>query len=231
MAKSSKAAPDKPTDPRRTVVEALMRLAADRPYDEISLGTIATEAGISLADLRDLFPSKGAILGGLMRMVDRQVLDGTGTDMTGESAHDRVLDVMMRRFDALMPYQAGLKSVNRAIRRDPALALALNQAALNSWRFMLEAAAIDTEGPLGFLRTQGAVLVFARAFDAFVDDDADLARTMAVLDRELKKGARVLDAASALHRLTAPLRSAARAACARRPSRQARTEETAGTAF
>lgn len=224
-------ATDRPADPRRAVVEALMSLAAERPYDEISLTDIATMAGVSLADLRDLFPSKGAMLGGLMRMADRQVLDGTGTDMVEESAHDRLLDVMMRRFDALMPYRDGLRTIHKAVKRDPAIALALNQAALNSWRFMLEAARIDVDGALGFLRTQGAVLVFARAFEAWVDDDEDMAKTMAVLDRELKKGEKVLDAAGALHRLTAPLRGFARAVCERRPTRERAREERTGTAF
>lgn len=231
MAKSAKAAPERPADPRRKAVEALMHLAAERPYDAVSLTDIAGEAGLSLADLRDLFPSKGAILGGLMRMTDRAVLDGTGTDMADESVHDRLLDVMMRRFDALTPYKAGLKSVSRAVRRDPALALALNQAALNSWRFMLEAARIDVEGSLGFLRTQGAALVFARALDVWVDDEDDMARTMAFLDRELTKGGKVLEAASAFRKLASPFCGLARAVRERRrPEHPSRAERT-GTAF
>ncbi len=231
MAKSAKAAPDRPTDPRRTSVEALLRLAAEKPYEAISLTEIAAEAGLSLADLRDLFPSKGAMLGGLMRMTDRIVLEGTGTDMADENVHDRLLDVMMRRFDALTPYRAGLKSIARAVRRDPALAMALNQAALNSWRFMLEAARINVEGSLGFLRTQGAALVFARALDVWVDDDDDMARTMAFLDRELTKGGKVLEAASALKKLASPFCGLARAVAERRrPERRVEPERT-GTAF
>ena len=210
----------KPADPRKTVVEALMALAASRPYDSISLADICIEANIPLVDLRDLFPSKGAILGGFLRMTDREVLTGTGTDMTGETTHDRVLDVMMRRFDSLGPYREGLRSVRDGLRRDPISALAFNQAALNSWRYMLEAAGVTTEGALGALKLQGAVLVFARAFDVWLDDDADMARTMAALDRELQRGERVLGQAEALHRFTAPFRGFARAACNRRASKK-----------
>jgi len=210
----------KAVDPRRKVVEALMHLAATQPYASITLSEIAHEAGLSLADLRDLFPSKGAILGGLMRMVDRTVLTGSTDDMADESAHDRVLDVMMRRFDALAPYKAGLASAWRDLRYDPAALLAFNQAALNSWRFMLESAGIETGGGLGLVRTQGAVLVFSRAFEAWLEDGEDMARTMAVLDTELRRGEKVLSAADALHRLTAPLRGMARAACTARRSRR-----------
>lgn len=218
-------APAKPRDMRRVVFEALMALCAAQPYETISLADVAREAGISLADLRDLFPSKGAILGALARIADREVLDGTKDDMAGEPAHDRVLDVMLRRFDALAPWREGLRAVYRAARRDPAMALALNQSALNSWRYMLEAAGVDTGGTLGALKVQGAVLVFSRAFDTWLDDEPDLARTMAVLDRELKRGEQVMGAADALHRLTAPFRGFARAACERRRERFARHED------
>lgn len=222
--KAAKPAPETPSsaprpDPRRRVVEALMTLAASQPYHTITLSEIAAEAQVSLADLRDCFPSKGAILGGLMRIADRAVLDGTGTDMADETAHDRVLDVMMRRFDALAPYKEGLRSIHRDVRHDPAALIAFNQVAVNSWRYMLEAAGIDTNGNLGTLKTQGAVLVFSRAFEAWLEDGDDMAKTMAVLDRELKRGEKVLSAADALHRLTAPLRGMARAACEARARR------------
>ena len=210
----------KKTDPRRAAVEALMRLAADQPYASISLTEIAREAEVSLADLRDYFPSKGAMLAGLMRIVDREVLESSTADMVDETAHDRVLDMMMRRFDALAPYREGMRSVHRSVRTDPGLALALNQAAVNSWRYMLEAAGIDTQGSLGAIRTQGAVLVFSRVFPVWLDDEADLSRTMAALDRELKRGEQVLGAADALHRLTAPFRGFARAVCERRGLRR-----------
>ena len=217
------------TDPRRAVVDALMRLAAEQPYSAISLADIAREAGVSLADMRDWFPSKGAMLGGLMRIVDRQVLEGTTGDMDAESAHDRVLDVLMRRFDALEPYRDAMRSIHRSVRSDPALALALNQAAVNSWRYMLEAAGIDTQGSLGALKTQGAVLVFSRVFPVWLDDDPDLSRTMAAADRELKRGEKIVGAADALHRLAAPFRGFARAVCQRRAERRdARRDEGAG---
>lgn len=47
----------KPVDPRKRAVDALMKLAAERPWDQIELPDIATEAGLTLAQLRGLFPS------------------------------------------------------------------------------------------------------------------------------------------------------------------------------
>jgi AcrR family transcriptional regulator len=201
--------------PRDRVVEALMTLAATQAWEEISISDIARQAGVTLAEFRDLFPSKGAVLGGFSRRIDRIVLEGTSADLTGEPARERLFDVLMRRVDALAPYKAALRNIATAVKRDALTLLALNQVSLNSMRFMLEAAGINAEGPLGTLKLQGAVIAFARTLDSwFDDDDPGLAKTLARLDRELGRGERCLGYAEDLHRLSAPLRSLARAVCA-----------------
>lgn len=221
MARKAEAAP-KADDPRARTVDALMALAAEARWDSIGLGDIATKAGLSLADLRDLFPSKGAILGGFIRRIDRLMLEHPATDLAAEPARDRVLDLMIRRFDALKPYRAALKSIHRAFQGDILGLAALNSQALNSWRYLLASADIETEGPLGHLRLQGAILVFVRVFPVFLDDDGeDLPRTMAALDRELKRGEWLLRRAEGVHRLMAPFQGFCRAAReARRETRR-----------
>ena len=196
-----------PPSKRDAIVDALMRLASDRPWSDIEVTDIAREAGVSLAEFRDLFPSKGAVLGALSRRIDKQVLEGTTDDLADEPARERIFDVMMRRLDALEPYKSALRRIFYALRQEPLSMLALNQSALNSMRFMLAAAGISTEGPLGGLKLQGAVMVFANTLETWLDDDdPTLAATMARLDRELRRGERFLERADDLRRLTLPLR-------------------------
>ncbi len=211
-----------PTDKRKVIVEALMDLAAKRSWHEIEINDVAKAANVSLAEFRDLFPSKGAVLGALSRQIDRQVLEGTSDDLAGEPARERIFDVLMRRFDALEPYRQALRRITQDLRYDPASLAALNQVALNSQRFMLAAAGINTEGPLGTLKLQGAVLVYANTMRTWLDDDdPTLARTMARLDRELRRAERILEGAEDLRRLSAPLRAVGRAFMqGRRTSRQ-----------
>lgn len=208
-------------DARTRVVDALMALAAEQRWADITLDGIAEKAGISLADLRDLFPSKGAMLGGFIRRIDRIVLEGRAKDLADEPARDRVLDLMIRRFDALAPYRAALKSIHKAFSGDMLGLAALNSQALNSWRYLLASAGVDTDGPLGFMKLQGAILVFARVFPVFLDDEgADLPKTMAALDRELTRGEWVLRRAEGMHRFMAPLRGFCRAASEVRAGRR-----------
>jgi len=203
---------------REAAVEALMRLAAEQPWNDIEVGDIAREAGLSLAELRDLFPSKGAILAGLARIIDRKVLEGDLTGLEEEPTRERLFDVLMRRLDAMEPYKPALRRIAYALRGEPLSMLALNGVMLNSHRYMLAAAGIDTEGSLGQLKLQGVVIAFARVTQVWLDDDDPaLARTMARLDKEIRNGERIMERAEDVRRLTAPLRAIGRSFLDRRP--------------
>jgi AcrR family transcriptional regulator len=202
----AKATTKKPS--REDVVEALMRLAAERPWDDIEIRDIAEEAGVSLSEFREMFPSKGAVLGGFARMVDLKVLEGSSDDLSGEPARERLFDVYMRYIDALAPYKTALRRIAFVVRSEPLTLAALNQVALNSHRFILAAANIPTEDSLGPIKLQGSVLTLARTLETwFEDEDPHLARTMARLDRELGNAERFMARAEDLRRFTAPLRA------------------------
>ena len=57
----------KPSDVRGKIVDALMELASEQRFEEISIRDICKAADVSLADFRDAFPSKGAVVAGLSR--------------------------------------------------------------------------------------------------------------------------------------------------------------------
>jgi AcrR family transcriptional regulator len=214
---SSSRSPEAPLPPagapRDRIIDALMALAAERRWSEIELPDLAERAGVSLAELRDHFPSKGAVLAAFSRRIDKEVLEGSSDDLIDEPVHERVFDVMMRRIDALSPYKEALRRISKATRGDALSLAALNQVALNAQRFMLAAAGVDTEGPLGTVKLQGAVLVFARTLEVwFHDDDPGLAPTMAALDKELRRGGRIMRGLGDVYRLTTPFRGLCEAA-------------------
>ncbi|WP_428030732.1 TetR/AcrR family transcriptional regulator [Ancylobacter sp.] len=195
MARSpgTKAAADKPADTRILALDSFTTLLARKPFDRISLGEVADEAKIPLAELRASFGSTFDMLVAFLREIDRKVLAGTGEDMDDEPARDRLFDVLMRRLDALAPHKAAIRSLAESARRNPFFALALNKLSVRSQQWMLAAAKIDTAGLKGAVRAQGLALVFARTLQSFLtDEDPALARTMASLDRELSRGERAL---------------------------------------
>ena len=202
-----------PTDARGKIVDALMHLAAERRFEDISVRDISKAAGVSLADFRDAFPSKGAVLGGFTRRIDRIVLAQDDGELSEESSRERLFDVLMRRLEAMTPYRAGLREVAAWLRREPTAALAMNQVAMNSMRFMLEAAGIEAEGASGAIKLQGLTLAWGRVLQVWLDDDEPtLSKTMAELDRVLTRGERAVAGLDRVSALTSPFSAMAKAA-------------------
>src|SRR5579864_7401940 len=189
--REERAATDLDAPARDRIIAALMALLAERPIEEIGFADIAGRAGVSLADLRQEFGGKLAILAAYVKDIDRKVLAGGDADLAEEPPRERLFDVLMRRLEALAPHRAAIRSLMRSARHHPGLALALNSLAVRSQQWMLTAANIDAAGPRGWLRAQGVALLYARVLRTFVDDDdPGLARTMAALDRALGRGQR-----------------------------------------
>src|SRR5262249_51683963 len=117
---------------------------------------------------------------------------GADADMADELPRERLFDVLMRRFEAMAHDKQAVRSLIRSATCNPALALELNQLAVNSQQWMLTAAGIGASGPRGMLRAQGLAVMFAQVARTWInDDDAGLARTMSALDRALARGQRL----------------------------------------
>jgi AcrR family transcriptional regulator len=180
------------TTPRGRIIAAAFRLAETRGWRELSLGEIAGEAGIPLAELRGTFQSKGQILEAFSRAVDQAVLekfDKPGTDV----ARDRLFDVLITRFEIMQPYKAAIRRIRADLGSSFGEALTQLRPALKSQYWMLAAAGRSGEGGRGFLRVQGLLAIYAWVFPVWLgDDDPGLARTMAALDRRLRRGEAVV---------------------------------------
>jgi AcrR family transcriptional regulator len=200
-------------DPRGQIVEALMKLAGERRFEDIAIRDICKEAGVTLADFRDSFASKGAALVALSRRIDRAVLSEDSDELADESPRERLFDILMRRLEALAPYREGLRETTAWLRRDLSAALAMNRVLLGSMRFMLEAADIEVEdGAAGAIKLQGLALAWARIVGIWLeDDDPGLSKTMAELDKELTRGERATAGVDRLMTLAAPFRALAEA--------------------
>lgn len=167
---------------------AALALAAEGPWDGVSLARIAERAGLPLAALYPRYRSRGAILEAFMRRIDRAVLAADDPSLAREPARDRVFDVLMRRLEALAPYRAGLASILAAERRAPLAPLSRVPVFLRSMDWMARAAHLDHPGAGGLLVRGGLAAIFLAVVPVFLaDEGADLARTMAALDRQVKR--------------------------------------------
>lgn len=177
-------------EPAEKIVDAAMKLAGEKGWRRTSLTDIAAEAELPFAEMYLHCASKLAILDTLARQTDTAVLAGL-TGQSDEDAHDRLFDILMRRLDALGPYKDGIRSVLRDAPRDPMSIFCSGPQLIRSFSWMLVASGISDRGLRGLARIKTLILVWLTTMRIWLrDDDPDLGRTMAALDRNLKRAER-----------------------------------------
>ena len=194
------------------IITAALRPAGERPWRDVTLTDIAKAADVNLNEVRREFNSKADILAAFVRAVDDAVLARGPKRAAGQSARDALFDVVMSRFDVLAPYKGALASITETWTFDPALMRAL----AHSQAWMLRAADISAEGIEGQLRATGLGAVYGSVFRTWLkDDDPGLARTMAALDRRLRRGEETLNSIDALAKRVCDVAEGFRNACKR----------------
>lgn len=180
------------TTHRERIIAAALRLAETRGWRDLSLGEIAGEAAIPLAELRKDFQSKGQILAAFSRELDRAVLEKFPAPRP-DAPRDRLFDVLLTRFEIMQPYKAAICRIRDDLGSSFGEAFAQMRPAVKSQYWMLAAAGISGEGGTGLLRVQGLLGIYRRVFSIWLDDeDPGLARTMAALDRRLRRGESIM---------------------------------------
>ncbi len=197
------AAPKRPNPDR--IIDAAMTLAAQSRWREVTLANIAAEAKVSLAQLHESFRSKPAIVAALGDRVDRAVLAGTEADAGSEPVHDRLLDVLMRRLEALAPHKDGIASILRDATCDPAAAICASPGVLRRMAWCLEAACVSSAGMAGRIRAKGLAAIYLSTLLVWLRDDSpDQGRTLAHLDKSLRRAERLAMALSLAPRSPRP---------------------------
>ena len=175
-------------DARQAIIDSALTLAASRGWARVGLGDIAAAAEVSLAEMRAEFPSKGAIVAAYSADIDRAVLDSRDPEMAGRPATERLFDVLMKRFDLLNAHREGVVAIVRSAPSNAEGVLCASLTLRRSMRWMLEAADLSSAGLRGRLRVNALCVLYLSMLRVWLHDDSDdMERTMAVLDRRLRR--------------------------------------------
>jgi len=179
------------TTTKGKIIAAAMKLAATHKWADVTLRMISEEASVSMSDMKREASSKAHIFGLFTAEVDKTVLAQVPPLDRSQSTRDNLFETIMNRFDAMQPYKAGIKSIIADAAPDPRLL----QRLFSSQSWMLEAAGISSYGPLGSVRIAGLASIYMQVVRIWLeDDDPGMARTMAALDRRLRRGERSIQA-------------------------------------
>jgi AcrR family transcriptional regulator len=167
---------------------AAFGLIGDEGWRAFSFAELARRTGTSRVELYRQFRGRGALLGTLSRRIDEAMLEVDEAELVGLPPRDRVFELLMRRLEAMVPYRAGLARLAREARADPCLVAATACRLERSLIWLQDVAGLRRHGLRARLARRAIGAAYLQTIRVwFKDEGADLGRTMAELDKQLRR--------------------------------------------
>lgn len=182
--------PKKNTKPdiETKIATAALRLAARQGWARLTLEDITRAAKISPAPAKKHFAGKNDILPAIVRFVDAETAASVGKPDLKVPPRDRLFEVMMARMDVLQEHRRAILSIMEEVRRNPSLFRRLLPAEAEAVRNMLKLAGLGSKGPREIFTVAGLLGIYGLTLCRWSgDSSSDMAKTMAVLDRSLRR--------------------------------------------
>ncbi len=171
---------------RRDLARAALQLAAIKPWRDVTLVQLAGAASRPVSDF--FGASLAEAVDCAEEAFDRAIGDDLDTLDPTQSVRDRLFDLIMRRFEAMEPHRMAVLAMEQGQDRDPVLIGAAHQRSVRTARWVLALAGLEADGMTGQARAQGLGVIVGQARQAWRGDDAgDFAKTMASLDKNLRR--------------------------------------------
>lgn len=182
-------------DMKIKIIESALALAASQGWEYTTLRDIAQHAELSMSELFAVIEDKDDILVAFGKLIDARVMEGVSLsddDMT--TPREKLFDILMDRYEVLNDYRDGLVSILDSFKCDPKQVIISMPYLCKSMGWMLEASGIETSGFKGALKVAGMTGVYLKVLRTWKEDDsADLAKTMAALDKTLERAEKAAD--------------------------------------
>jgi len=178
-------------DRETMLARAAIGLLAKQDWSRLTLAAVARAAKLPLRDAAVLAGSKIGVAGFVLRMLARETAGRYRAVSASDDPRERLFDATMTFFDVQRSDAKALKALYRALQYDPVTLLALRSDILAvSEEFLALAKADFGLSP----RLQAGVFagILLRAVSVWLHDDAELGKTMARLDGDLRRAARLL---------------------------------------
>ena len=176
----------KSATPESRLADAAFRLLGKKSWSELTLAEVARAAKVPVATLRTLAPSKFALIGLLLARTGDDTAARYKPDKNALDSRERMLDVALTWFEVLGSRKSALRSLREGLTRDPLAALGARNAFIQAAEWLLVLAEADG-GRVLPLRAAAFAALLARTLPVWLDDDAEMSKTMARLDTGLRR--------------------------------------------
>lgn len=169
------------------IVQSMLKLASELPWNDISFDEIIVDANVELSDVQDFYTDKNDILAMYAKQLNKALEAQYGNQtLEGDSHKDQLFDILMERFDLLNENRQAVVSILNGVTLDPHQMVIAMPWVCQSMQSVLDMAGIPSNGWQGALRNVGLTSVYIKTLRTWVADESqDLSITMAALDKNL----------------------------------------------
>tara|TARA_B100000614_G_scaffold38093_1_gene30477 strand:- start:194 stop:793 length:600 start_codon:yes stop_codon:yes gene_type:complete len=174
---------------RQKVFRALMELVSDVGWSNFTLAALARNQEIEELELESLFSDKVGLLQAFSEFIDEQTLANLDSDIFDPEIpiRERLLEIMLVRFDVLAPYKDGVCELLKVTGKDPKMFVVAAKAIKISMRSSLETVGVSTRGIKGNIKIKGLAVVFLFGMRTWSKEEGrDITATTRILDDRLK---------------------------------------------
>ena len=170
------------------ILSAALVLIADHPWRGISMEMIAEASGASLTTVYKYYPAKLDLVSGFIERINMRLLAAHDFKDRNEPKRDRLIDVLMRRFELLDPNKRAVRSIIIGSVFDPYSTLSLIPTFTKAMAWSLEAAGFNTSGFAGLIRLKAVSLIYLSTMRVWLKDESeDLSSTLSYLDQSIRR--------------------------------------------
>ena len=172
---------------KNKIIQTAFDLAAIHSWNDITLNDIAIAAELDCMKVTALFPCKSDIITAYARIVDNRLIKEMDNTFGGsESRHDKLFDIMMARYDILNENRAALISIINGLTLNPKQGMETLPALCNTITTILNIAGENSDDWRGAIKISALSIIYLKSLREWINDDtADMASTMAGLDKSL----------------------------------------------
>ena len=174
------------TDPKTQIADAALKLLGTCGWSDLKLMEVARRANVDPATLQASAANKPALLGIILNRIGSDTATRYRSDSVSDDPRDRLLDVALTWFEVLNKHKPAVRALYEGLKRDPLSVIAAHSEIIGAAEWLLALAEADT-GPAIPARALALAGVMARAIPVWLDDDAEMAQTMARLDGDLRR--------------------------------------------
>lgn len=198
-------------DSATRLITAAFAEAERRGWRGLTIPYLAKKAGMTVGEAYRIAPDMPSLLDAFVGRVDAQVAEGLAgeagaldTPAEGEW-RERLFDAFMLRFDAMLKDRDALRVIFIDERQDVIGVARAGLRARRSIARMLDAAGLGGDALVARAASVVLVPLYARIFQVWLKDEPDQAKTMAALDKALRRLERWLDRARSTSRRFRPV--------------------------